>query len=48
MKISGHWYEVVRANPKTVTVTGLYTDGQTGTAPYAAIRDHRRASVTTT
>ena len=48
VKISGHWYEVVRANPRTVTVTGLYTDGHTGTAPYAAIRDHRRASDTTT
>lgn len=35
MEIRGSWYEVVRANPKTVSVTTGYS--WTRTAPYAEI-----------
>ena len=41
VKIRGHWHEVVRANPKTVSVTTGYT--WTDTVPYAEIQKHERA-----
>lgn len=40
VKIRGHWREVVRANPKTVSVTTGYS--WTDTAPYAEIQQHHR------
>lgn len=40
VKIRGHWREVVRANPKTVSVTTGYS--WTDTAPYAEIQEHKR------
>lgn len=40
VKIRGQWREVVRANPKTVSVTTGYS--WTDTAPYAEIQDHKR------
>ena len=40
VKIRGQWREVVRANPKTVSVSTGYT--WTDTAPYAEIQQHQR------
>ncbi|MCD5348434.1 hypothetical protein [Agromyces sp. S2-1-8] len=40
VKIRGQWREVVRANPKTVSVTTGYS--WTDTAPYAEIQEHKR------
>jgi hypothetical protein len=40
VKIRGHWRDVVRANPKTVSVTTGYS--WTDTAPYAEIQQHQR------
>ncbi|WP_035880349.1 DUF3560 domain-containing protein [Cryobacterium sp. MLB-32] len=40
VKIRGQWRDVVRANPKTVSVTTGYT--WTDTAPYAEIQQHQR------
>lgn len=45
VKIRGHWREVVRANPKTVSVTTGYS--WTDTADYAEIQDHRRPETLT-
>jgi len=41
VKIRGHWYPVVRANPKTVSVQSVH--GWTDRAPYAEVQDHRPA-----
>ncbi|TFC94387.1 DUF3560 domain-containing protein [Cryobacterium sinapicolor] len=40
VKIRGQWRDVVRANPKTVSVSTGYT--WTDTAPYAEIQQHQR------
>lgn len=40
VKIRGHWRDVVRANPKTVSVTTGYS--WTDTVPYAEIQQHQR------
>lgn len=40
VKVRGYWREVVRANPKTVSVRTGYS--WTDTAPYAEIQEHKR------
>lgn len=40
VKVRGHWYDVVRANVKTVSVQTQYS--WTDTVPYAEIQDHTR------
>jgi hypothetical protein len=41
VRIRGHWYEVARANPKTVSIITLQREGRsfTMTTPYAEIQD---------
>lgn len=39
----GGWFEVLKANPKSVTVPSLYVPGHTGTIPYHKILGHRPA-----
>ena len=45
VRIRGHWYEVARANPKTVSIITLEREGRsfTMTTPYAEIQDKQPA-----
>ena len=38
VKVRGDWVPVVRANPKTVTVTGMFGNS---TTPWHEVQDHR-------